>query len=45
MEYPTNVDTALMVEKCVRENGAVPATIAIIKGRIKVYFICVMNKI
>ena len=36
MEYPFNVETALAVEKCIRENGAIPATIAIIKGRIKV---------
>ena len=32
MPYPKNVETALLVEKTVRENGAVPATIAIIKG-------------
>lgn len=32
MPYPDNVKTALTVEKTVRENGAVPATIAIIKG-------------
>lgn len=32
MPYPQNVQTALNVEKIVRENGAVPATIAIIKG-------------
>jgi len=36
MEYPFNVETALAVEKCIRENGAIPATIAIIKGRIKI---------
>lgn len=36
MPYPKNVETALAVEKTVRENGAVPATIAIIKGRLKV---------
>ena len=30
MPYPKNVQTALLVEKTVRENGAVPATIAII---------------
>jgi pseudouridine-5'-phosphate glycosidase len=36
MPYPKNVETALEVERIVRENGAVPATIAIIKGRIKV---------
>lgn len=36
MPYPKNVQTALMVEKTVRENGAIPATIAIIKGKIKV---------
>lgn len=36
MPYPKNVETALAVEKTVRENGAVPATIAIIGGRLKV---------
>jgi len=35
MPYPRNVETALMVEQMVRENGAVPATIAIIGGRLK----------
>ncbi len=35
MPYPKNVETALMVEDEVRRNGAVPATIAIIKGRLK----------
>ena len=32
MPYPKNVETALMVEDEVRKNGAIPATIAIIKG-------------
>ena len=36
MPYPKNVETALNVEKIVREQGAVPATIAIIKGKITV---------
>lgn len=36
MPYPMNVETALEVERIVRENGAVPATIAIIKGKLKV---------
>ena len=35
MPYPQNVRTALAVELAVRENGAVPATIAIIGGRLK----------
>ena len=35
MPYPQNVETALNVERIIRENGAVPATIAIIKGRLK----------
>lgn len=35
MPYPQNVETALAVEKVIRENGAVPATIAIIGGRLK----------
>ena len=33
MPYPQNVETALKVEQIIRENGAVPATIAIIGGR------------
>lgn len=32
MPYPKNVETALNVEKIIRDNGAIPATIAIIKG-------------
>ena len=35
MPYPQNVQTALQVEKIIRDNGAVPATIAIIGGRLK----------
>ena len=35
MPYPQNVETALNVERIVRENGAVPATIAIIGGKLK----------
>ena len=35
MPYPQNVETAQAVERIVRENGAVPATIAIIGGRLK----------
>ena len=35
MPYPQNVETALLVEKTIRENGAVPATIAVIGGRLK----------
>ncbi len=35
MPYPKNVETALLVEDEVRRNGAVPATIAIINGRLK----------
>ncbi|WP_028768008.1 pseudouridine-5'-phosphate glycosidase [Shewanella fidelis] len=36
MPYPQNVETALKVEQIIRDNGAVPATIAILKGRLKV---------
>lgn len=36
MPYPKNVETALEVERIVRENGAVPATIAIMEGVLKV---------
>lgn len=35
MPYPQNAETALAVEQQIRENGAVPATIAIINGRMK----------
>ena len=35
MPYPQNVQTALQVEQIIRDNGAVPATIAIIGGRLK----------
>lgn len=35
MPFPQNVETALKVEAVIRENGAVPATIAIIGGRLK----------
>lgn len=34
MPYPQNVATALQVEAAVRANGAVPATIAIVNGRL-----------
>jgi len=36
MPYPRNVETAASVEATVRENGATPATIAILDGRVKV---------
>lgn len=36
MEYPVNRDTAVEVEQIVRENGATPATIAIINGVINI---------
>ena len=35
MPYPQNVETAIQVEQTIRENGAVPATIAVIGGRLK----------
>ena len=35
MPYPQNVETALKVEAIIRENGAVPATIAVLGGRLK----------
>ncbi|MEI6875992.1 MAG: pseudouridine-5'-phosphate glycosidase, partial [Spirochaetota bacterium] len=35
MPWPQNVETALRVEAAVREAGAVPATIAVIGGRLK----------
>lgn len=36
MPYPKNVETSLAVEEVIRKNGAIPATIAIIEGRIKI---------
>ena len=35
MPYPQNVETALQVEEVIRKEGAVPATIAVIGGRMK----------
>ena len=35
MPYPQNVETTLKVEEIIRQNGAVPATIAILGGRLK----------
>ncbi|CAI1582840.1 pseudouridine-5'-phosphate glycosidase [Serratia proteamaculans] len=35
MPYPQNAQTALEVEQKIRDNGAIPATIAIINGRMK----------
>ena len=35
MPYPQNVETAMQVESIIRDAGAVPATIAIIGGRLK----------
>ncbi len=34
MPYPQNVETALNVEKIIRDNGAVPATVAILGGKL-----------
>ncbi|CCA68567.1 hypothetical protein PIIN_02430 [Serendipita indica DSM 11827] len=36
MPRPTNLETALALEQCVRESGAIPATIGIVRGRIHV---------
>lgn len=36
LPYPTNVETALAMEEAVRSSGAIPATIAILKGQITV---------
>lgn len=36
LPYPDNVQTARAMEQAVRENGAVPATIAILRGEIRV---------
>ena len=36
MPYPQNVETALTVAQTIRDKGAIPATIAIIGGRLKI---------
>lgn len=36
MPHPQNIETATLVEDAVREEGATPATIAVIKGRLKI---------
>jgi pseudouridine-5'-phosphate glycosidase len=36
MPYPTNLETAIAVERIVRFEGAVPATLGIVAGRIRV---------
>lgn len=36
MPYPKNVETALLAEQTVRNEGAIPATIAIVGGKLKV---------
>ena len=36
MPYPNNIATALELEQIIRDNGATPATLAIISGRIKI---------
>ncbi|CAF2238559.1 unnamed protein product [Rotaria magnacalcarata] len=33
---PSNIETCLKIEQIIRENGSIPATIAILNGRIKV---------
>ena len=34
--YPENLETALAVEQAIREEGAIPATIAVLKGQVMV---------
>jgi len=36
MPYPENYETAVSVEKVIREQGAVPATIGILAGQVKI---------
>src|SRR5688572_431409 len=36
MPYPDNLDVAREIERIIRQAGAVPATIAILRGRLKV---------
>jgi pseudouridine-5'-phosphate glycosidase len=35
LPYPENLETALAAERIVRENGAIPATIAIVAGKLR----------
>ncbi len=36
LPYPKNIEAATLAEKVIREHGAIPATIAIVKGKIKI---------
>lgn len=36
MPYPQNVETAKAVENIIREQGAIPATIALLDGKVHV---------
>ena len=36
LPYPINIETGLKMEKIIRENGAIPATIAMLGGKLKV---------
>lgn len=36
MPYPTNLNTALSIENIVRSTGAIPATIALLSGRVHI---------
>ena len=36
MPYPQNLETARAIEGIIRERGAVPATVAILDGKIKI---------
>jgi len=36
MQFPQNLETALEVERIIRREGAIPATIAVLEGRIKI---------
>ena len=36
MPFPQNLETALEIESIIRKEGAIPATIAIVEGRIKI---------
>ncbi|UEM19342.1 pseudouridine-5'-phosphate glycosidase [Skermanella mucosa] len=36
MPYPRNVETARLVEQTIRDGGAIPATIAVLDGRIRI---------
>jgi pseudouridine-5'-phosphate glycosidase len=42
MPYPQNVETAKAVENIIREQGAIPATIALLNGHVHIGMLAVV---